>query len=119
MFLFLENAKIKIIYYPQTMYIPTKKLKNGFEMPVYGLGTWQMGGGKEHDISNNDEADVVGIRYALNTGITHIDTAESYASGYTEILVGKAIQGYNRSEIFLVSKVSSIYLYNILRQDEV
>jgi|GEM_PF-6718991 len=24
------------------MTIPTKKLTNGFEMPVYGFGTWQM-----------------------------------------------------------------------------
>jgi len=23
------------------MKIPTKKLKNGFEIPEYGLGTWQ------------------------------------------------------------------------------
>jgi diketogulonate reductase-like aldo/keto reductase len=26
------------------MIVPTKKLKNGFEIPEYGLGTWQMGG---------------------------------------------------------------------------
>ncbi len=74
-------------------------------MPVYGLGTWQMGGRKEHDASNDDEADIAGIRSALDVGITHIDTAESYANGYTEILVGKAIHGYDRSKIFLVSKV--------------
>lgn len=74
-------------------------------MPVYGFGTWQMGGRKEHDTSNDDEADIVGIRSALDKGITHIDTAESYANGYTEILVGKAIHGYNRSKVFLVSKV--------------
>jgi diketogulonate reductase-like aldo/keto reductase len=36
------------------MKIPTKKLKNGFEIPEYGLGTWQMGGRRERDLSNDD-----------------------------------------------------------------
>lgn len=89
------------------MKIPTKKLKTGFEMPVFGFGTWQMGGRKERDFSNDDEADIKGIRDALDAGITHIDTAEVYADGYTEILVGKAIQGYDRSKIFLASKVQA------------
>lgn len=87
------------------MKIPTKKLNMGFEMPIFGLGTWQMGGKNEHDLSNDDESDIKAIRTALNEGIVHIDTAESYADGYSEILVGKAIEGYDRSKIFLVSKV--------------
>ena len=61
------------------MKIPTKKLTNGFEMPVYGLGTWEMGGRMEVDTSNDDNADIEGIRYAIDQGVTHIDTAESYA----------------------------------------
>ena len=87
------------------MKIPIKKLKTGFTMPVYGLGTWQMGGRTEHDFSNDDELDIQGIKAALDAGITHIDTAEIYADGYSEILVGKAIENYDRSKIFLVSKV--------------
>lgn len=87
------------------MKIPTKKLKNGFEIPVFGLGTWQMGGRNEHDLSNDDEADIRAIRAALDEGIIHIDTAEAYADGYSEILVGKAIEGYDRANIFLASKV--------------
>lgn len=89
------------------MNIPTKKLKNGAGMPVYGLGTWQMGGKTEHDLSNDDEADIKGIRQAIESGVTHIDTAEVYADGYSEILVGKAILGYDRPKLFIVSKVQS------------
>ena len=74
-------------------------------MPVFGLGTWQMGGRKEHDLDNDDEADILSIRTAIDSGITHIDTAEIYANGYSEILLGKAIKGYDRSKLFLVSKV--------------
>lgn len=97
------------------MLIPAKKLKNGFEMPVFGIGTWQMGGRFERNPDNNDAADIQAIRAAIDLGVTHIDTAESYAAGYAERLVGEALQGYNRSKLFLVSKVSK---WN-LRYDEI
>ena len=79
-------------------------------MPVYGLGTWQMGGRNERDPKNNDNADISAIRYAIERGVTHIDTAESYANGYTESLVGQAIKPYDRRSLFLVSKVHSSHL---------
>ena len=85
--------------------IPTKKLICGFEMPVYGLGTWQMGGRKEADPLNDDKADVEAIKYAIDSGVTHFDTAENYAAGHSEELLGGAIKGYERSKLFIVSKV--------------
>lgn len=87
------------------MKIPVKKLKNGFEMPVYGLGTWQMGGRHERDIQNDDKADIKAIQSAIELGITHIDTAEAYAGGYAETLISKAIKGYDRTKLLLASKV--------------
>lgn len=99
------------------MIIPTKKLKNGFEMPVYGLGTWEMGGRKEADPNNDDQADIKAIKYAIDSGITHIDTAENYANGHSEELIGKAILGYDRNKLFIVSKVGRTKLkYNDLLQ---
>ncbi|MBI2051709.1 aldo/keto reductase [Candidatus Roizmanbacteria bacterium] len=91
------------------MKIPTKKLKSGFEMPVFGLGTWQMGGRFDRDPSH-DEGDVFAIEFALDNGITHIDTAEVYAAGHAEELVGEAIKGYDRKKLFLVSKVDDEHL---------
>src|SRR3989338_1700865 len=44
------------------MNIPVKKLKSGFEMPIFGLGTWQMGGGTEYDPHNDDDADTQAIK---------------------------------------------------------
>lgn len=85
--------------------IPTKKLVCGFEMPVYGLGTWQMGGRKEADPLNDDRADIEAIKYAIDCGITHFDTAENYAAGHSEELLGEAIKGYERNKLFIVSKV--------------
>jgi len=83
--------------------IPTKKLDSGLEFPVLGLGTWQMGHG-------DDERDVAAIRAAIERGITHIDTAEGYASGHAEELVARAIEGVDRSQLFLVSKVAPAHL---------
>lgn len=90
----------------RNMTIPTKKLKSGFEMPVFGIGTWQMGGRFERNEANDDTADIQAIRTAIDFGVTHIDTAESYAAGYAERIVGEALHGYDRSKLFLVSKVS-------------
>ena len=86
--------------------IPTKKLKSGLELPVYGLGLWQMGGRQEADASN-DEAEIQAIRTAIDAGITHIDTAESYGNGHAEELLGRALTGYNRSKLFIATKVSA------------
>lgn len=44
------------------------------------------------------------LRLGMDLGITLIDTAEMYAEGGAEEVVGEAIQGH-RAEVFLVSKV--------------
>jgi diketogulonate reductase-like aldo/keto reductase len=86
------------------MQIPDKQLKSGFKLPVVGLGTWQMGGRLEPDPDNDDQADIMAIKKALESGITHIDTAEVYADGQSEKIVGRAIKDFDRSKIFLTSK---------------
>ncbi len=87
------------------MPIPTKRLGTGFELPVYGLGTWQMGGRFQRDAENDDARDVRAIEAAIEAGVTHIDTAEAYAAGHTEKLVGRAIRRHDRERLFLASKV--------------
>lgn len=101
------------------MTIPVKTLKNGFSLPVYGLGTWQMGGRYERDPKNDDVADVHAIQYAIEHGVTHIDTAEIYAAGHAEELVTRAIRegDFDRSKLFLVSKVEgSHHSYDAVRR---
>jgi len=87
------------------MDIPAKKLKSGFEIPIFGLGTYGMGGGNDRDPQNNDQKDIRAIKEAIETGVTHIDTAESYAGGHCETLVKEGIKGYNRNKLFIASKV--------------
>jgi diketogulonate reductase-like aldo/keto reductase len=87
------------------MNIPTKTLKSGFSLPVYGLGTWQMGGRTEVD-HTNDDAEVQAINNAIEMGVTHIDTAESYGAGHAEELVAEGIKGHDRASLIIASKVS-------------
>lgn len=79
-----------------------------------------MGGKMERDPENDDERDIAAIQYAIEKGITHIDTAEMYAAGHAEELVAAAINGRDRAPLFLVSKVSPDHLSydDVLRSAE-
>jgi diketogulonate reductase-like aldo/keto reductase len=68
-------------------------------MPVLGQGTWRMG-----ERRSARPAEVAALRLGLDLGMTLIDTAEMYADGGAEEVVGEAIRG-RRDEVFLVSKV--------------
>lgn len=92
------------------MTVPWKTIAGGFSMPVLGQGTWRLGGVSERDPENDDARDVAVIRRALDAGLTHIDTAEMYAGGHAEELVGEAIRGVERSRLFLSGKVWKSHL---------
>lgn len=70
-----------------------------------GLGTWQIGGDVVPNPNNDDEKDINAIIYAINNGINHIDTSESYSGGKSEELIGKAIKHFDRSKLFIATKV--------------
>src|SRR5690606_6898579 len=68
-------------------------------LPAISQGTWEMG------VTGSKRADeVAALRAGLELGMTLIDTAEMYASGGAEEVVGEAIRG-RRDEVFLESKV--------------
>lgn len=68
-------------------------MNNGAEIPILGLGTWNLKGesGKE------------AVKKAIELGYRHIDTAEMYGN---ETEIGEAVKGFNREELFIVSKFS-------------
>lgn len=88
-------------------------LNDGGRLPVLGLGTWEMGGGRSSDYSRDNEM-IALIRDAIEMGYTHIDTAEMYGVGHCEELVGRAMQNFAREDIFLTTKV----LPDNLRHDD-
>lgn len=88
------------------MNIPTKKLNNGFELPVYGMGLARVGGNTDPDTSKDTEW-VEAIKQAIANGVTHFDTAEAYGAGHSEELLGEAIKGTPREKLIIASKVSA------------
>jgi len=79
---------------------------NGTRIPKIGFGTWKIGGGSHADPSQ-DKRSLAGLHSALELGYTHFDTAEMYANGHAEELLGQAIResGIPREELFITSKV--------------
>jgi diketogulonate reductase-like aldo/keto reductase len=77
----------------------TVRLPFGAVVPALGQGTWHFA---EDPSRRPDE--IAALRLGLDLGLSLIDTAEMYADGEAEILVGEAIKG-RRDEVFLVSKV--------------
>src|SRR5712671_2348606 len=76
--------------------VRSAKLPSGEPVPVLGQGTW---GFAENPRSRKSE--IAALRLGLDLGMTLIDTAEMYADGAAEALVGEAIAG-RRNEVFLV-----------------
>ncbi len=81
-----------------------KKIAEGVEIPALGLGTYRMGEGRVAGTSD-DEGDVEAIRLGIELGLTHIDTAERYASGHSEEVVADAIEPFERRDLFITTKV--------------
>ncbi|WP_285418596.1 aldo/keto reductase [Pseudomonas sp. efr-133-TYG-5] len=79
----------------------------GVQVPVIGQGTWRMG-----EDRSAHAREVAALRSGIELGMTLIDSAEMYAEGGAETVVGEAISGL-RDQVFLVSKV---YPHNASRQ---
>lgn len=72
----------------------------GQTVPAIGIGTWHMG-----DDLQLKTTEIATIQAGVAAGARVIDTAEMYGSGRAEKLVGEAIQGLDRTKLFLISKV--------------
>jgi diketogulonate reductase-like aldo/keto reductase len=72
----------------------SRVLADGNQMPMLGLGVWQVPNGPEC---------VSAVRWALELGYRHIDTAQAYGN---EESVGRALResGMPREEVFVTTK---------------
>ena len=73
---------------------PVLQLEDGYQMPLLGLGVWQVPDGA---------GCVNAVRWALEAGYRHIDTAQAYGN---EESVGRALRdsGVPREDVFLTTK---------------
>ena len=78
--------------------------RTGEKIPAIGFGTWGIGGSFSPDYSRDDYWVKI-IRKAIELGMWLIDTAEMYARGHAEELVGRAIKAFDREEVFIITKV--------------
>jgi diketogulonate reductase-like aldo/keto reductase len=80
-------------------------------LPKIGFGTWRVGGESCPD-PMTDPASMTALYSALEVGYTHFDTAEYYASGHAEELLGRAVRETKtkRENLFITSKVSPEHL---------
>jgi aldehyde reductase len=88
----------------------TVRLPAGEPVPALGQGSWNMG---EDRSARKDE--IAALQLGLDLGLTLIDTAEMYAEGGAEQVVGEALIN-RREQAFLVSKV---YPHNASRRGAV
>jgi diketogulonate reductase-like aldo/keto reductase len=75
----------------------SRRLADGTEIPVLALGVWQIPNGPEC---------VNAVRWALDLGYRHIDTAQLYGN---EESVGRAVRdsGLPREELFITTKFAA------------
>jgi len=94
---------------------------HGVSIPKIGFGTWKIGGDSYPD-PKRDPASLTALRTALDVGYTHFDTAEIYASGHSEELLGRAIRETDtkRENLFITTKVDPAHLQyeQLLRSGE-
>jgi diketogulonate reductase-like aldo/keto reductase len=74
--------------------VPVRRLADGNEIPLLGLGVWQVPNGPEC---------VDAVRWALELGYRHLDTAQAYGN---EESVGQGLResGVPREQIFITTK---------------
>lgn len=79
--------------------MPSVTLPSGEAVAQLGQGTWHMA-----EDPRERKFEIEALRVGIDLGMTLIDTAEMYADGAAEELVGAAIDG-RRDDVFLVTKV--------------
>lgn len=75
--------------------------RSGFKVSALGFGAMSLSG-------KDQEADLKLIRTAYGEGVRYFDTADLYAKGENEVLLGKGIKAF-RKEIILATKVGNVW----------
>lgn len=95
------------------------KTKSGKPLYSIGIGTWNVSSHINSDnldsiyrgvepVHGNEEQEMEGLRYSLSKGQNHIDCAELYGGFYTDEVVGRAIAGFPREDLYIGDKLWKI-----------
>jgi uncharacterized protein len=86
---------------------PTAKLpqrplgRMGLKVPILGFGS-----GSRSLIYKDEDKAIAALNYAIDLGITYIDTAHSYGDGQSEEQVGR-VMATRRKEVTLSTKLAA------------
>ena len=78
--------------------------RSPLKVSAIGLGCMSMSGIYGNA---NDEESVRVIHHAIDSGITHLDSADMYGWGHNETVVGKALKG-RRGQVVLATKFGQV-----------
>jgi diketogulonate reductase-like aldo/keto reductase len=84
---------------------------HGLSIPKIGFGMWRIGG-DSYPNPSLDSKSLSALQAALEIGYAHFDTAEAYAAGHSEELLGRVIRETNtkREALFITTKISPEHL---------
>ncbi|MFN4223347.1 MAG: aldo/keto reductase [Fervidobacterium nodosum] len=74
--------------------------KWGLKISEVSLGSW-LTFGNQLDLNSTRQV----VRYAVENGINFIDTAEAYANGIAEAMLGMVLKEYRREDLVISTKV--------------
>jgi len=78
-------------------------IKEAPKVSEIGLGAWQLGVNSGWRSMSEQEA-IAMVHTALDLGINFIDTAPNYGNGTSELRLGKALKGIDRSKVVINTK---------------
>lgn len=90
--------------------------KSGKPLFPIGVGTWGINSTiNQNNLSSkyrgvepvhgNEKEGIEAIRYSISKGQNHIDCAEMYGGFYTDEVVGQALTGLNREDLYIADKL--------------
>jgi aryl-alcohol dehydrogenase-like predicted oxidoreductase len=76
--------------------------KSGFKVSEIGLGAWHIGGNLDGEFNRKNAEEI--INSAIDGGINFIDTADAYANGMSERVIGHVIKR-RKERIYVATKI--------------
>lgn len=92
------------------MSVETRRLgKSGPTITTVGFGAWAAGGPWQVGWGpQDDDESIAAIRRSLELGCNWIDTAAIYGLGHSEVVVGKAVEGFPREDALIFTKCGRV-----------
>jgi len=89
--------------------------KSGKTLNPIGIGTWMIASTFNFDPTDayrgsrpnttHEPAEIDALKYSLSKGQNHIDCAELYGAFYTDEVVGRALAGTTREDLYIADKL--------------